>query len=97
VSSVAFVDFNLRRLVRREADAIAPTVLPRDMIVRRRVLDACELRHVPADLAHYYASQAAQIVRSNPTRETSSVADNAVRQAVDAMRRRSPDNGPFVA
>lgn len=96
--NVAFVDFGLRRLIRREADAIAPTVLPRDMIVRRRVLDGCERQNVPSDIAHYWSAQAAQIVRNNPTRETSSVAENAIRQAVAASKKRNPDpNSPLVA
>jgi hypothetical protein len=95
--NVAYVDFGLRRLIRREADAIAPTVLPRDMIVRRRVLDRCEMIGVPTHIAHREANRAAQIIRANPKRETSSVADNAVQQAIDAMFPKPDPNAPLVA
>lgn len=91
MSTVLYADFGTRQLVRREADAIRPMVEPRDEVVRKAVLDRCGNLALPSDIAHYFAAQAAQIVRRNPTRETSGVADNAVRQALQATSARNPD------
>jgi hypothetical protein len=87
--TVLRVNFGLRQLVRREADAIRPMVEPRDEVVRKAVLERCGNLALPSDIAHYFAAQAAQIVRRNPTRETSGVADNAVRQALQAVAERN--------
>lgn len=89
--TVLTVDFGLRQLVRREADAIRPMVEPRDEVVRKAVLQRCGNLALPSDIANYFAAQAAQIVRRNPTHETSGIAERAVRLALQAAGDRNPD------
>lgn len=80
------VDFEKRRYER------AGIVEPKDRIVRREVLDRCQrIGGIPSDLAHFFAEQAAQTCRRNPMRETSTLADNAVRQAIQAAKDRNTD------
>lgn len=91
MSAVIYADF-ARRAIHREANAIRPSVETRAQTVRRIVLQRCEDHGgISSEIAHYWASQAQQVVRSNPARETSSVADNAYRQAVQAATARNPD------
>lgn len=94
-TNVIEVDFE-RKLIRGPITAMHET---RDQIVKREVLTRCQrLGDIPGDLAHYYANQAAQIVRRNPARETSSLVENAVRQAIATSRARNTDpTKPFAA
>lgn len=95
MSTVVAVDFTHKRVLGHVTAAHET----RDQIVKREVLARCQRAGgISGDLAHYYANQAAQIVRRNPARETSSLVDQAVRRAIEASNARSPDpNRPFAA
>ena len=96
--TVIACDFRTKRVTGRFETGEA-TIERKDDRVRRITLERCQrVGGIPGEIAHYYANQAAQIARTNPARETSSLVEQAVRRAIDAANARNPDpTRPFAA